>query len=316
MIVNRFLSTSIAYLIDLIVGDPPTWPHPVKMMGKLINFLDQTLNDNRKITGSFFLALVLFIVASISCLMVFISYRIHLILGIFIESLMIATTISQKGLKEAAEEVYHPLIKNDLETARQKLSYIVGRDTAQLNEEEIVRATIETVAENTTDGISAPFFWALLAAGPGAMVYRAINTCDSMVGYRNEQYQNFGWASAKIDDLVNYLPARLTGLVMLYLTPTASSVIKKSVANLASEAKKHASPNSGWTEAAVAISLGVELGGNNYYQGNLSPAQKIGQSDRKLEIEDIRRTIQSMQKTTFFFIFIIMILGVMIYGLT
>lgn len=316
MIFRRLISILMAYIIDLIIGDPPTWPHPVKIIGRLIAFLDRSLNDDRKIRGSFFLAIVLIIVTCVSFLMVFTAYRINTLFGLLVEALIIATTISQKGLKDAALEVYDPLAKKDLKTARQKLSYIVGRDIVNLNEPEITRATIETVAENTTDGITAPLFWAVLAGGPGAMVYRAINTCDSMVAYKNERYQNFGWASAKVDDFANWLPARLTGWLMLYLTPSDLPHTKKSGVDLAREAKKHASPNSGWTEAAIALSLGVELGGDNYYQGRLSPAEKIGYAERNLEKEDIKRTIQAMQRTSLFFLLITLTIGVIMYVLT
>ena len=128
---------------------------------------------------------------------------------------MISTTIAYKGLKEAALEVYHPLQKNDMNEARRKLSYIVGRDTEKLDESEIVRGTVETVAENTSDGVTAPLFWALIGGAPFALLYRAINTCDSMVGYKNDRYLDFGWASARMDDIVNWIPSRLTGFIML-----------------------------------------------------------------------------------------------------
>ncbi len=315
MLYRHVLTILMAYVIDLIIGDPYSWPHPVKMIGSLIHFLDQKLNKDHKKDGIVMLGLVITTVTIISISVLLLAYKLHILFGLLIESIMIATTISQKGLKDAAMAVYQPLINNQFLEARDQLAHIVGRDTDSLNEAEITRATVETVAENTTDGITAPIFWAFIAGGWGAMVYRAINTCDSMVGYQNEQYQSFGWASAKLDDLMNWIPARLTGTIMLYLTTKDSLADKKSIHQLKMEAKKHPSPNSGWTEAAVAIALGIELGGNNYYQGVLSKTAKIGQTKREIVSKDIKKTVRSMQITSFFFVIILMI-GALIYGLT
>lgn len=315
MFYRHVLTILMAYLIDLIIGDPYSWPHPVKMIGSLIHFLDQKLNNDHKRDGIVMLGLVLITVTLASISVLLLAYKIHIILGLLVESILIATTISQKGLKDAAMAVYQPLVKNQFLEARDQLSHIVGRDTDSLNEAEITRATVETVAENTTDGITAPIFWAFIAGGWGAIIYRAINTCDSMVGYQNERYQHFGWASAKLDDFVNWIPARLTGTMMLYLTTKDSLADKKSIQQLRMEAKKHPSPNSGWTEAAVALALGIELGGNNYYQGVLFKAAKIGQTKREIVSEDIKKTVKSMQITSLFFVIILM-LGALIYGLT
>ena len=301
-----------AFIIDSIIGDPPTWPHPVKLIGKLIAFLDKKLNHQKRIEGIYMLLLVLILTGILSTLILYLAYRLDFIFGLIIESIMVATTISQKGLKDAAFAVYKPLGKNDLPAARQQLSQIVGRDTANLNEEEMTRATIETVAENTTDGITAPIFWTAIAGGVGAILYRAINTCDSMVGYRNAKYENFGWASAKLDDLVNYLPARLSGILMLYAGKIEGREEEISFHRLKKEAKKHASPNSAWTEAATALLLDITLGGSNYYQGIKFHAEKIGQGKKPLEKIDILKSIDIMQRTNYLFSFII-ILGVFLY---
>lgn len=315
MIFRLVIVIILAFIIDSVIGDPPSWPHPVKFMGQLIHFLDEKLNHHKKSEGLLMLVIVLFTVASLSTILLFFAYRIHFIFGLFLESMMLASTISQKGLKDAALAVYKPLNENNLLSARKKLSYIVGRDTEQLNEEEITRATVETVAENTTDGITAPIFWAALAGGPGALVYRAINTCDSMVGYQNEKYENFGWASAKLDDFVNYLPARITGIIMLSAGKNKIKNKVTSFSDLKEEAEKHPSPNSGWTEAATALVLDVKLGGSNFYQGIHFEADKIGKGSKSLDKEDIIKAIKIMQQTNFLFALII-ILGVFLYGFT
>lgn len=301
MIQTKGMSILLAYGIDLIVGDPKTWPHPVKMMGRFIHFLDTKLNRNKKSQGVLMLSVVLVSVAVISSTLVWGAYQIHPLFGVLIEAILIATTISQKGLKDAAMEVYEPLTENKIEEARLKVGQIVGRDTNQLDEAGIIRATIETVAENTADGITSPLFWAVLGGAPAALVYRAINTCDSMVGYKNEKYENFGWASARLDDVVNWLPARLTGVLMLRTLKANPKAPKITFSRLREEARNHASPNSGWTEAAVALLLGIQLGGTNYYQGVESASPKIGQATRVLKKEDITRTITSMQRTSLLF---------------
>lgn len=302
MILTRSLTILFAYILDLIIGDPKNWPHPVKMMGKLIYFLDKKLNQNKRLQGVWMLGIVLLSVATVSVLLVKGAYAIHPWIGIGVESLFIATTFSQKSLKEAAMEVYIPLSEHNLPQAREQLAQIVGRDTNYLAEPEIIRATIETVIENTTDGITAPLFWAVLGGAPGALLYRAINTCDSMVGYKNDTYEQFGWASARLDDVVNWLPARLTGLLMLQTLPPQENVPPVSVEQLRKEAHKHRSPNSGWTEAAIALLLGIQLGGTNYYKGIRSESPKIGRPTRALQKDDIQTAIMSMQRTCFFFL--------------
>ncbi|QED46340.1 adenosylcobinamide-phosphate synthase CbiB [Cytobacillus dafuensis] len=292
MIIHHLIALSIAVIIDLFVGDPPHWPHPVKWMGSLIYKLDQSLNKGslKKIKGIFMLLTVLFVAGSVALLLIGIFYWIHPLAGIFMEAILISTTIAQKSLKEAAQTIYEPLEKRDIKEARQKLSYIVGRDTDRLDEPEMVRATVETVAENTSDGITAPLFWAFIGGAPLAIMYRAINTCDSMVGYRNEKYNEFGFASARLDDVVNWIPSRLTSFCMLISNRPAHMTTANAWKIVFRDAKKHPSPNSGWGEAAVAAILGVQLGGINYYKGIVSNRATMGDSLILLEKAHILKT--------------------------
>ena len=270
--IHHLIAITIAIVIDLIIGDPPSWPHPVKWIGTLIAWLDKRLNQgsNRKRKGIMMLILVLLAVFVPVLFMSWVAYQIHPLVGIIVESILIATSIAQKSLKDAALEVYDPLQKEDYRNARLKLSYIVGRDTEQLDESEIVRGTVETVAENTSDGVTAPMFWAWIGGAPFALLYRAINTCDSMVGYKNDKYSEFGWASARMDDVANWIPSRLTGFIMLWANRPQKTKVKKTWNILFRDAKKHPSPNSGWCEAAAAALLGVQLGGVNTYKGIVS----------------------------------------------
>ncbi|MFO1446495.1 cobalamin biosynthesis protein [Bacillus sp. Bva_UNVM-123] len=299
MIVSHLTALTLAVLIDLIIGDPPNWPHPVRWMGSLIAKLDKALNKGKmkKLTGIVMVLIVLSIIGSLAFLIVTFFYSLHIAAGIFVEAILISSAIAQKSLKEAAMTVYEPLEKGDMDEAREKLSYIVGRDTECLDEPEMVRAAVETVAENTSDGITAPLFWALIGGAPLALIYRAINTCDSMVGYRNEKYENFGWASARLDDIVNWIPSRMTSICILAGSRPLYVSRKKAREIILRDAIKHPSPNSGWGEAAVAAILGVQLGGINYYKGIVSNRATMGDPLVKMEKTHILETNKIVSRT-------------------
>lgn len=312
--IHHLIALTLAVLIDLVIGDPPNWPHPVRWMGTLIGKLEKSWNKGRakKLTGICMLLTVLVIVGSISYLIIYISYSLHLVAGIIVEALLISTAIAQKSLKEAALTVHTPLEKGDLKDAREKLSYIVGRDTDKLHEPEIVRATVETVAENTSDGITAPLFWALIGGAPLALLYRAINTCDSMVGYRNEKYHDFGWASARLDDVVNWLPSRLTSICMLAGNRQEYDSKARAWQIVLRDAKKHPSPNSGWGEAAVASILGIQLGGINYYKGVVSNRATMGDPINLMEKSHIIKTNSIVSRTIPIFLLLLWLGGICI----
>lgn len=313
MIISHLLALTIAVLIDRIVGDPPNWPHPVKWMGSLIYRLDKSLNRGcaKKRKGIAMLATVLLMVGGVSFFIIRLLYEIHPIAGILGESILIASAIAQKSLKEAGLSVYEPLKRGDLMESRHKLSYIVGRDTDKLDEPEIVRATVETVAENTSDGITAPLFWALIGGAPLALMYRAINTCDSMVGYRNEKYIHFGWASARLDDLVNWIPSRITSFCMVTGNQSVQGNWRTVWDIVLRDAKKHPSPNSGWGEAAVASLLGIQLGGINYYKGVISNRATMGDPLYPLKKEHILQTNSIVDRTIPLFLIFLWIGGML-----
>lgn len=310
----HLIAITLAFFIDTLIGDPKNWPHPVKWMGSCISFLEKKLNAHRfrKGKGIVMIAILLLLVFAITGSIVWFSYQVHLILGILLEGVLIATTIARKSLIEAALEVYVPLVKGDMEESRLKLSYIVGRDTENLDEGEIVRGTVETVAENTSDGVTAPLFWAFIGGAPLALVYRAINTCDSMVGYKNERFLDFGWASAKLDDLANWIPSRLTGFLILTISKPVYISRRAAWKLLYRDAKKHPSPNSGWLEAAVAAILGVQLGGINYYKGLVSNRAKMGDKLVPLREEHITSTNNILTRTTLVFILVLWTGGLLI----
>lgn len=293
-----------AVIMDRFVGDPPNWPHPVRWIGSFISFLEKRLNrgSHLRLKGIMHLLAVLLAVGLVAWAVVYFAYQLHWMAGFGIEVLLITSAIAQKSLKSAALEVVLPIERQDLALARKKLSWIVGRDTENLTESEIVRGTIETVAENTSDGITAPLFWALLGGAPAIWVYKAINTGDSIIGYRNQRFEKYGWATAKLDDAVNWIPSRITGWIMLGTRRPASSLTRKKLARLLSgEAKKHPSPNSGWGEAAVALMLHIQLGGRNTYQGVVSERPVMGVGSEVLLPVHVHQAIQMMNRTVFLF---------------
>ncbi len=314
MIISHLCAMTLAYFLDKVIGDPPSWPHPVKWFGWTISLIEKSWNKGkaRKIKGFFMLFVVVFVVTMLTSLLVWICYQVHLVVGVGMEAIIITYTIAGKSLKEAAMEVYEPLKKGDMDESRLKLSYIVGRDTLGLDEGEIVRGTVETVAENTSDGITAPLFWALIGGAPLAMMYRAVNTCDSMVGYKNERFKDFGFASARLDDVLNFIPSRLTGFLMLLINRPKYSNRKQAIMIMLRDAKRHPSPNSGWGEAAVAALLGIQLGGVNYYQGVISNRAKMGELIIPMNKEHIVDCILIMGRTVFLYLLILWIGGVSI----
>ncbi|MED3552459.1 adenosylcobinamide-phosphate synthase CbiB [Cytobacillus praedii] len=314
MITYHLFALTFACIVDRIIGDPENWPHPVRWIGTLIYKLEKSWNKgtSRRRKGIGMLLTVLLTVGGISFLIVCLCYLVHPLAGIVAEGILISAAIAQKSLKEAALSVYAPLKKGDMEEARLNLSYIVGRDTEQLDEPEIVRGAIETVAENTSDGITAPLFWALIGGAPFALMYRAINTCDSIVGYRNEKYQEFGWASARLDDAVNWIPSRITSLCMLASSQPEYMKVREAWKIVWRDAKRHPSPNSGWGEAAVAAILGIQLGGINYYKGIVSNRAKMGDPLVHLEKSHILKANSIVARTVPIFLLLLWLGGMLI----
>jgi adenosylcobinamide-phosphate synthase len=313
-VIIHLASITLAVILDRIIGDPPNLPHPVRWMGRLIAYFDKVWNRGhyRKLKGMVMLVLLLIIVYGVTLFLTNLIYGIHPAAGIICEGILVSIVIASKSLKEAAMEVYHPLVKGDLKKARKNLSYIVGRDTDRLEEKDVVRGAVETVAENTSDGITAPLFWALIGGAPMALAYRLINTCDSMVGYKNDQYLEFGWASAKVDDLVNWLPSRMTAIVMIVAFPSKFHKRWEVWKLTRTDSMKHPSPNSGWGEAAAAGIHGVKLGGRNYYKGMTSDRAVMGREIVPLNREHIRETIKLMERTVFGFYIFLLLGGIII----
>lgn len=309
----------IGLAFDLVVGDPPKMPHPVRWIGKLIQSQTELWNKGRmrKFRGMIMALTVVGTTMFVVMVILLLSYKISLLFGILVEGLLIGIGLAQRSLKEAAMAVYEPLVKGDFAEARVKLSWIVGRDTEKLDEDEIVRGVVETVSENTSDGVTAPLFYAFLFGAIGLWGYKAVNTLDSMVGYKNEKYKDFGMFSAKLDDVLNFIPSRLTGLLMVLGTKNETTVsLGQRLKRWLQDAKKHPSPNSGYLEAATAVQLGVQLGGKSTYQGVVSYRAIMGEKLVPLTKEHIATSIIHMRLATLLFTLVILAVEVLIFAIT
>lgn len=306
----------LALLLDLAVGDPAWLPHPTRIMGagiaRLENLFWRPGASQRYLLATGSLVVLVIVAASwlLTWLLLALAGRINYWLQVFLAGWLLATTIAPRGLASAALGIGRSLAAGDLPQARQQVGYIVGRDTASLEEGEVVRATVETVAENTSDGVIAPLFYFFLGGVPLAMAYRAVNTLDSMLGYKNDRYLFFGRAAARLDDLANYLPARLTGIA-LCLAAILLGYGRQAWGIMQRDAHQHPSPNSGFPEAAVAGALGVQLGGINYYQGIPSRRPLIGAARQSLRTGHIWQAVYLMAAATV----IIALAGGLVLGL-
>jgi len=270
---------ALALLLDLALGDPRWLPHPVVLIGHLITSLERLLRrslHNELVAGVLLLIITVGSTMASAWLLLRCAAYLHPLAGFLVAVLLTFTCLAARSLHAESALVAKALMAGDMDTARHKLSYIVGRDTGHLDETEIWRALVETVAENTADGIIAPLFWLTLGGPVAGLGFKAVSTLDSMVGYKNERYLHFGWASARMDDLLNYIPARLTALLLILGAPLVGLSLPGSLRITLRDRHKHPSPNSGHPEAAAAGALGVRLGGMASYGGQPSLKAYIG----------------------------------------
>lgn len=281
----------LGFLLDLILGDPYVLPHPVRFIGKLIESVEKRIYKKEVRRGMALVLIVLLTTVAAAAGILTVSYTIHPYVGIGVETIMTYQILAVKCLQTESMKVYDRLKQQDIAGARKAVSMIVGRDTECLDETGVAKAAIETVAENTSDGVIAPMLFTALGGPVLGFFYKAINTMDSMVGYKNERYLLFGRAAAKLDDVVNYIPARISAYLMIaaaFLTGQEFDG-KNAYRIYRRDNRKHASPNSAQTEAACAGALRIQLAGNASYFGKVVEKPYIGDSLRKVEYEDIRR---------------------------
>ena len=302
---NNFALLALALVVETFVGYPAPIQnligHPVQWLGQLISYLDEGLNDDeasdrdRRMAGILAAAIICLLPALAAAI---VAWALAKIPGGFVINVLLATTfIAQKSLRDHVAAVANALPRS-LPEARTEVAKIVGRDVTSLDDSGVAKAALETLAENTADGIVAPAFWYGLLGLPGLVAYKAINTADSMIGHKSEKYLAFGWASARLDDLVNLIPARLTGLLFAAASLLISkSAAKASLAAMWRDAGKHRSPNAGWPEAAMAGALRLKFGGPRDYQGETVQLPEMGDGRSTMNAADIKSGLQLYEHT-------------------
>jgi adenosylcobinamide-phosphate synthase len=272
---SRAVATAVGLLADRYVGEPPVDPHPVAAFGAVMQSFERRAYDDERAAGMIH-----------TC----VGLTLGVAAGACVHSTVVGTYLAVAGraLGQAAQDVADPLARDDVEGARCQLSALVGRDPSRLGRIDIIRAVVESVAENTTDAIVAPALWGVVAGAPGALGYRAVNTMDAMVGHRSSRYARYGWASARLDDLANWAPARITALLVMAVRPHRAGAVWQAVRR---DAPSHPSPNSGVAEAAFAAALGLRLGGTNHYGDRVEVRGPLGQG-RVAEVGDIAAAVR------------------------
>lgn len=281
----------IGWVLDLIAGDPARLPHPVVLFGRMIAWCEHRLNRpdsiRRKLKGGVAAVSLIACVFVVTWLLVALCTAISPVLSIAVQAVLVFYCLAGTTLVREVREVFIALDRS-LDDGRRQVARIVGRDTSQLSAQEVRTAALETLAENLSDGGIAPLFWYILLGVPGMMAYKMVNTLDSMIGYRTERYRDFGCVAARIDDAANWIPARLTALLMIIAAGCSPSLLRF----VARYGRCHASPNSGWPEAALAGALNCRFGGPHYYFNQLFPKPYIGHNDRPLTTADMKKAVR------------------------
>ena len=296
MIKWTFLAVAAGFLIDLLIGDPRWLYHPIRLIGNLNAVLEKGLRRifpatraGERTAGFFLVILVSAVSAIVPLAILYGAFHLHPWLGFAVETVMCYQILATRALRDESMKVYQALKTKDLDQSRKAVSMIVGRDTQNLSEGGVTKAAVETVAENASDGVIAPLFYLMIGGPVLGFAYKGINTMDSMVGYKNDRYRYFGTCAARLDDIVNFIPARLSGLIMTAASfligfdgPNAFRIFRRDRFN-------HASPNSAQTESVMAGALQIQLAGDAWYFGKLYEKPTIGDPVREIQIEDIPR---------------------------
>lgn len=296
-----WLTVPVAFALDALLGDPRWLPHPIRWMGQAIDTAEPLFRRwiaNERLAGFCFALTLIFGCWVLAALLTGLAWRMHALFGFVVESVLLFFCLSACSLRQAAMEIYTSLAAGQVDQARSQVAMIVGRDVERYQSDDIARATVETVAENVVDGVLSPLFFAALGGAPLALAYKMINTLDSMVGYKNQRYLLFGWASARIDDAANFLPARLSVLLIALAAKGIPGLAARRALLIAwREGAHHASPNAGYPEAAFAGALGVQLGGPNNYHGVLVEKPYIGVGLERVNLQHLDLACQLMRKT-------------------
>ena len=317
---QHLMALAIGFALDLVVGDPHWLPHPIRLIGRLISGLERILRrvfpatpKGERAAGVVLVVLVCTISTACAIALLVLCGMASPWLALAVESIMCYQMLATKALKDESMKVYDALAAGDLAAARSAVSMIVGRDVERLDAAGVTRAAVETVAENASDGVVAPLLFMAVGGAPLGVFYKAVNTMDSMVGYRNEKYRYFGTAAARFDDVLNFIPARLSGVLMVCAASIARLDAKGAWRIFLRDRRKHASPNSAHTEAACAGALDVALAGDAWYFGKLVEKPTIGDALRPVEAADIVRANRLLYATASLSLVLCLALGWVIY---
>ena len=301
---NRLIALVLGFCIDLLLGDPHSSLHPVVLIGKLISATEKAVRKlfpktprGENAAGAVLWLFVATVSTAVPAGILWLAYRVNRFLGIGLESLMCWQILATKSLRDESMKVYRALLEGDPAKYRYAVSMIVGRDTAQLSDRAVARAAVETVAENTSDGIIAPMLFLAVGGAPLGFFYKAVNTMDSMLGYVEMPYKNIGLVPAKLDDVFNYIPARLSALLMLAAGALEGLDVRNGYRIWRRDRRNHASPNSAQTESVCAGLLGLQLAGDASYHGVLHKKPYIGDPLREIEYTDIPRACRLLYGT-------------------
>ena len=299
--IGSLLAVVIGAVLDLLLGDPQTAWHPICLIGYLIAFLEKVkrklfpkTKTGERAAGALCAVLVVTISTAIPAALLYVAYTANFWLGVLVDAVLCYFVLAAKTLKKESMNVGRALETEGLEAGRKAVGRIVGRDTQNLTKTGVIKAAVETVAENYADGVAAPLLFLILAGGAGGFFYKSINTMDSMLGYKNEKYMNFGWFPAHLDDIANFIPARLAALFLILSAPLCGCDGKMAWKIFRRDRYKHASPNSAQTEAAAAGALHVQLAGDAWYFGELHKKPFIGDDIRPIEVSDIAKINRMM----------------------
>lgn len=303
--VIKMITIYIGYLLDMIFGDPYELPHPIRLIGRIIETIEGFFRKYKPTALGLRIAGVITVILTVSIsflvpyLILKLALKIHLFVFIVVESIMIFQILATCTLGKEAEKISETLRNKRLDSARKQISYLVSRDTNAMTEEDICKATIETVSENFADGVIAPMLFIFLGGAPLGWAYKAVNTLDSMIGYKNEKYINFGRAAAIFDDIVNWIPARISVIFIWVASLLMKLDVKNSVKIVKRDHDKHSSPNSAWPESAFAGALRIQLGGKATYFGKTEEKPTMGEPIEKVNYTYIKKSVKLMYVASF-----------------
>lgn len=301
------------FIVDLILGDPWNWPHIVRFFGLVISKMEKVFYpmENKRLGGGLLVVCTIAICGAIPAVLLYLAWNIHPWAYFVLETLLVWQCLATKSLAVESGKVYTALKNDGLEAGQKAVAMIVGRDTNVLDETGVVKAAVETVAENASDGVGAPMFYMLLGGALFGCIYKTVNTMDSMIGYKNDRYMRFGTVAAKLDDVLNYIPARLCALCMIAASFLCGMDGKNAWKIWRRDRRNHASPNSAQTESVMAGALNVRLAGDAQYFGVVHKKPFIGDDNRPIELQDILRSHRLLYATAIFMI----VAGVIVRGI-